>query len=1302
MKRRVVLIVSKQDTIRAALARMMRRAGYAVELAEGAKRAREVTGNGRVDLAIVAPDGHCPAPADIVRELNDKADQLILLGGDEEETHRLAGLAPDTFILPANPLSEEELFAHIAQPPIPPSEDGAALADQELLSFAGRMLDVEGRNLRDAAERSVPLSPAEFALLLAFVRRPGRVLSREQLRGLVSGAELEPYERSIDMLVSRLRRKIEADRKRPRFIITVPGAGYKFAAQVERVTTRAGPVAAVPSPVPTPVPCGVAERRLVTTLSCTVIGLPRFASEHDPEEVQALTAALHEAWTVAIARFGGSVAGLLGDNLIAYFGYPEAHEDDAERAIRAGFELMEQVAGLASGFSAELHLSAGIATRPTIVGDLFTSGGRDFAAVGEAPWLARRLNSAAAPGAVIVGGNTRRLAGDAFHYWPLPPVQLDEVADPLQAWRVLGAAPVEGRFSARHGAGMTDFVGRGEEAGLLERRWWQARHGAGQVVVLVGEPGIGKSRLVVEFERRIAAQDYVPLRCFGSPYHTNSVLFPVIAQLERAAGFSRGDDAGAKLAKLRAFIAQSAAEPGEALPLIADLLSVHADDAVVPQCSPQRRKERTLTVLLAMMEQLAAQRPVLMIFEDVQWFDATTLELLALAVERVPRLPILLVATTRPEFALPWAEQAQVTVLQLSRLGPQDAALLVGEVAGNRSLDKEVARQIVERADGIPLFLEELTKMALEEGLKSAGAVPITLQGSLMQRLDQLGPAKAVAQIGSAIGRTFSDELLRLVETSAPSLDAALDRLVNSGLVLRRGAGADATYQFKHALVRDAAYASLSPRRRQALHARIAQALEEHFSEILDSQPELLAQHYAEAGNPASAVNYLIAAGERALLRSAGAEARAQIEAALQFLAILPQDDQRRRRELQADMLLHRVGMMTRGRTAPEVRQSLRHARELAAALDDQVLLPWIVFGQWYAAWSSADYPEAELHAQALAGWAEGHASSAAKTFAEYGLALCCLNTGSLREAREHFQAAHTLDDFDGLAGGLLAGYWTEGIVKVSSLLLRQLCLLLLGEIAGAREVADEATVRERAMSHPYARAIALVLTCRSHALRRDPPRTLETAAALIELASEQGYPDFLAHGMAYRGWALAMTGRFDDGIRLLQSGTERSRSLGYLTWHSQLLLLLSECHCRAGDAASALNTLSEAEQFIAETGERVLEAELHRLRAEVYFEIAGNTHDAEMSLGRALDTARQQGARLLELRTAASLSRLLANRGRAAEVRNVLAPVLDSFGEALDFAEFNEAKAIVEHLRQPSSLDPPGPKQPVTRLVLP
>jgi tetratricopeptide (TPR) repeat protein len=413
-------------------------------------------------------------------------------------------------------------------------------------------------------------------------------------------------------------------------------------------------------------------------------------------------------------------------------------------------------------------------------------------------------------------------------------------------------------------------------------------------------------------------------------------------------------------------------------------------------------------------------------------------------------------------------------------------------------------------------------------------------------------------------------------------------------------------------------------------------------------------------------------------LRSAGAEARAQIDASLQLLSTLPRNEQRHRIELRAQILLHRVGVMTSGRTAPETRRALKSARELCATLDNQVQLPSIIFGQWYATWSAAAYDEALGHAEALSSWTERHENPTAKTFAEYALALCLLNSGSLREAKGRFEAAHALDHFDGLPGVPLAGYWAEGIVRVSSLLLFQICLFLLGCFGQASKIAYEGQAAEQAMSQPYARAIALVLRCRNQALQRDAPSLLETAGALVELTGKQGYPDFAAHAVAYRGWALVMTGELAQGIQLVRSGIERCRAVGYLTWHSQLLMLLAECYWRAGDTESALRTLSDAEHVIAQTGERILEAELHRLRGEIYRKAVEDPCEAEKSFMQSLEIARGQGARLLELRAATSLARQHIGQNRREEAHEMLATVLRRFPGNSECPEITAARELL------------------------
>ena len=714
-----------------------------------------------------------------------------------------------------------------------------------------------------------------------------------------------------------------------------------------------------------------AERRQLTVLFCDLVGSTEVATRLDPEDMGAVMSAYHRATAAVIERFNGHVARYLGDGVLAYFGWPKAHEDDAERAVRAGLGLVDAVARLEPHEEVRLQTRVGVATGQVVVGDLVGEGAaRDEAVVGETPNLAARLQTLAAPESVVISQATRRLVRGLFELNDLGPQRLKGFAEPLTAWRVEGEACAEGRFEARQTAGLTPLVGREEEIALLLRRWERARDGEGQVVLLSGEPGIGKSRIVREVREHLAAEPHLQLTHQCSPYHQASPLRPVVEHLERASGFARDDPPEARLDKLEALLARGTDRIDEAVPLIAALLGIPTG-ARYPalELTPERQKQRTLEALLDRIERSATEQPVLVVHEDVHWIDPTTQELLSLAIERVPRRRILLLITFRPEFVPPWSGRPHVSSLAVTRLGERDGALMVDRVAGEKSLPPEVLALIVRKTDGVPLFVEELTKAVLESGvLADAGdhyelsgplpplAIPATLHNSLLARLDHSAAAKEVAQTGAAIGREFPHALLAAV-TDRPEyqLREALAHLVSSELVFRRGTAPEATYSFKHALVQDAAYGTLLKSRRQHLHARIAQVLEQQFPEVAESQPALLAHHCTEAGLSSNAVNYRRRAARLAVAKSAHLEAIAEATRGLETLAGLPDGPERRRQELDLQLALGRGFLIAKGEAAPETGSAYSRAVELCAQVDETEQMFPALYGRYFFHWACGE-----------------------------------------------------------------------------------------------------------------------------------------------------------------------------------------------------------------------------------------------------------------------------------------------------------------------------------------------------------
>jgi class 3 adenylate cyclase/predicted ATPase len=1033
-----------------------------------------------------------------------------------------------------------------------------------------------------------------------------------------------------------------------------------------------------------------AERRQLTVLFCDLVGSTELATRLDPEDLRGVMGAYHRCTAAVIERFDGHVAKYLGDGVLAYFGWPRAHEDDAERAVRAGLELVEAVARLEPQPDVRLQCRIGIATGPVVVGDLVGSGAaRDEAVVGEVPNLAARLQALAAPGAVVISQATRRLVGGRFELDDLGPQRLKGFAEPLVAWRVAGEGRAEGRFEARQSAGLTPLVGREEQLALLLRLWRQASAGAGQVVLLSGEPGIGKSRLIRELRERIAAERHVRLTHQCSSYHQTSPLHPIIEHLERVAAFARDDPPEAQLAKFETLLARSTQRLAEAVPLIATLLGIPTGARYPPlDLTPQRQKQLTLEALLDQLAGLAAQQPILMVHEDVHWIDPTTQELLGLTIERIARLPVLMLITFRPEFTPPWPAQPHVSTLALSRLGPDQGSAMVERVVGAKALPDEVTTQIVAKTDGVPLFVEELTKTVLESGLLAdAGdhyelsgplpplAIPSTLHDSLLARLDHLALAKEVAQIGAAIGREFSHALLAAVaDRPEVELQATLDQLLESELIFRRGTPPEATYSFKHALVQDVAYGTLLKSRRQQLHARIVQVMEEQFPEIAESQPELLAHHFTQAGLLAEAAAYWHSAGQRALQNSATLEAIAQLTRGLEALSDLSESAGRDRLELDLQVTLGGAQLAARGWAVSETGQAYERARELCDRLGETGQVFPVLWGLTVFHINRGEPCQGREIAEQMLRSAERAGDVAAQVASHRALSAALYHLGEWRSTRNHLEQVVAL--YGAMPNPPPPPLYAADH-RAMALAFLAPTLYVLGYPDQGRARREEALTYAQGLGHPHSLALVLSRLCEYHCITHEWPILQDLAQVLAELGAEQRFSHYLATAHIFGGCALAALGRIREGVALYHRGSA-IRRVGFPLYEA----VLAEAYHKAGELADALRLLDEALDRAERTGERWFEAELYRLKAEVI--LSCPEHDsgaAEGCFRQAMKVAQEQRARIWELRAATSLARLWRDQGRRAEAHDLLAPVYGWFTEGFDTADLKDARALLDEL---------------------
>ena len=1040
-----------------------------------------------------------------------------------------------------------------------------------------------------------------------------------------------------------------------------------------------------------------AERRQLTVLFCDLVDSTALASRLDPEDLRDVIRAYQGTCAEVIQHFDGHIAQYLGDGLLVYFGYPQAHEDDAQRAVRAGLGLVEALDTLnrrgVLGQTVQLALRIGIHTGVAVVGEIGGGGRQEQLALGETPNIAARLQGLAAPNTVVISAATQRLIQGYFTCHDLGLQTLKGLATPLHVAQVVRATEVQQRFEVAAARGLTPLVGREHEVGLLRERWGQVQAGHGQIVMLSGEAGIGKSRLVQVVKEEISSATALRIEYHCSPYHQHSAFYPVIAHLERVLAWRQDDTPTDRLRKLEDALRPYPLPLAAVVPLVAALLLLPLPAERYPPLTlpPQRQKQKTLEALLTWLLALTEQQPVLFVMEDLHWIDPSTLEFLTLLVEQGPTARLLTLLTCRPEFQVPWGLRTHLTPIALQRLPQPQVEAMIARLTGGKALPPAVLQQVVTKTDGVPLFVEELTKTVLESGLLRETeehyaltgplpslAIPATLHDSLMARLDRLGTVKAVAQLGAVLGRTFAYEVLQAVTPldEAP-LQQALARLVDAELLYQRGAPPQATYLFKHALIQEAAYQSLLKSTRQQFHQRTAQVLETRFPASVETQPELVAQHYSAAGRHEQAIPYWQRAGQQASDRSAHLEAISHVSTGIALLKTLPETPERIQQALSLHIALGSALLKTKGHAAPEVEHAYTQARTLCQQVGETPELGQVLSGLWVFYLVGSQLHTARELAETLRRLAQRIHDPMLAVIAHNALGTTWFYLGALPAARQYLEeviARYPPDQ------SRAAAFRPSQDLGVSARLHAAWSLWLLGYPDQALAHVHEALALAHELSHPFSLAYVRCWGAVVPQLRRDVPAVHEHAEAAVALATEQGFPLWVGMGTIFRGWARAMQGQGEEGIAQVCQGIASARATGAALTVPYLYTLLADVCAHLGYTANGLQALDEAYALVEQHEERFWEAEISRLRGVLLLrQTVPQQAEAEACCQRALDVARRQEAKALELRAAMSLSRLWQEQGKRAEAHAILAPVYSWFAEGFDTADLQEAKALLD-----------------------
>ncbi|MGC1980025.1 MAG: adenylate/guanylate cyclase domain-containing protein [Pseudolabrys sp.] len=1047
-----------------------------------------------------------------------------------------------------------------------------------------------------------------------------------------------------------------------------------------RDTTK---VARIAAEATSPVQHREAEFRQITVMFCDLVGSTQLSEKLDPEDLQKIIDSYRRECSTAIRRYGGEVARYLGDGVLAFFGWPYAHEDDAPRAVHAALEIVSVVTKISE--SVTLACRVGVCSGPVVVGEIRNSTASwSMDAVGETPNIAARLQTLAEPNTVLISESTRRLVSATFDLQGLGPQELKGITEPVRAYRVLAAKSAGSRFEAAHAGTLTPLVGRSSELRLLLDRWEKVKEGDGQVILLSGIPGVGKSRLLHELKSHVEEEPHILLRYQSSPYHSQSAFFPIIEQIEQAAQLIAREADAEKIAKLQACLPQSINGSKQPLLLIAKLLSISTENSrELSELTAQQIKNRTISTLVDVLLAFSLQLPTLCIFEDAHWLDASTLELLEQIISRIGRARVLLIVSCRPEFRPTWLAHANITTHSLTRLSQTEVKTMIRDLLRGGSIPQQLVDQIIEKADGVPLFIEELTSSTLSAPLQETSGrteqlaslrVPETLSDALMERLDRVAPSRRVAQIAAVIGREFSYDLLSAAaRINEDDMQSALALLEQADIIYRVGLSPFVRFTFKHVLLRDAIYDSLLKSKRQQIHADIAAILVHDFPKLVENQPEVLALHYQEASNHQMAIRYWFESGQRALAHSANVEAIANFRKALQLLNALPETPERIKQEIDIQLALGIPLIAVRGYTAAETREAFSRARTLCLRVGDIPEYFQALFGLWGNHWMCGKNDEALRMADEFLSRSRALSDPVLLMVANRVMGSTLLTLGDFQSSASHFEETIRLST--GREERPLYNLYMVG-PRAASLLLLSWDLWILGYPDQALSRVSEALALGKDLGHPYTVAFAHYMTSVVHLLRGDAAHALESAERSFEMSQEQRFSLYAILSRISRGRAIGELGRLGEARVELTQGIDEARRNGVGFMLPMMDSWLADVHTKTGENEYALSFVERALTNIGDVTGRSWEAELHRQRAQILLALdPSKLREAESHLQKSIEVARGQSAKSLELRAATNLAELWRTQGRPDEARALLEPICHWFNEGAETADLRQAR---------------------------